>query len=201
MSRRKAVASSAIAVMAALVLSGTRAQAQVAKPFKIKGHGIATTGLPLPGEAPREHWSVGEATHLGRYFGDGTVETFTAVPDFSKGIIAGDFGGGSPYVFDGQGGNRLVTWYGRTDHGASEPGTFTLDILGMLPDGSLIVQAHFIAEFVAQPDESTGTFAGVTGSWIMYADSDPFILGSSDPTPYSWEGEGELTFRRGHGDD
>jgi hypothetical protein len=32
----------------------------------------------------------------------------------------------------------------------------------------------------------------------MYAYSDPFVLGSSDSVDYSWEGEGQLTFRKGN---
>jgi hypothetical protein len=97
-------------------------------------------------------------------------------------------------VFTAANGDQLVSWYSRTDHGASEPGTFELTILGVTDDGALIVQANFISEFVVVPDASTGRFAGVTGSWIMYAQSDPFVLGSEDPANYSWEGEGELTF-------
>jgi hypothetical protein len=143
------------------------------------------------------HWIVGEATHLGRHYGEGRVQTDTAIPDLEKGQITGEFGSGSAFVFVGANGDRLVTWYGRTDHGASEPGTFILTIVGVAPDGNMIVQAQWIAEFVAVPEESTGKFAGVTGSWIMYARSEPFILGSDDPVSYSWEGEGELTFRRG----
>jgi hypothetical protein len=54
-----------------------------------------------------------------------------------------------------------------------------------------------VAEFVAVPSESTRKFAVVTGSWVMYAQSGPFVLGSDDPVFYSWEGEGQLTFRRG----
>jgi hypothetical protein len=100
-------------------------------------------------------------------------------------------------VFTGANGDQLVTWYGRTDHGASQPGTFVLTILNVLPDGSLVVQAAWVAEFVAQPDQSTGKFAGVTGSWIMCAYSEPFVLGSDDPVDYSWEGEGTLTFPQG----
>jgi hypothetical protein len=198
MSRRTAAPSPTVALLAALVFSATAAQAQVTKPFKIKGGGIATTGLPFPGQPPREHTSVGEATHLGRYHGDGTVQTDT-LPDLATGA-PGEFGGGSPYVFvggnDGANGDKLVTWYGRTDHDASQPGSYTIDVLAALPDGTLIVEAFFIAEFVAQPDQSTGKFAGVTGSWIMYAQTAPFVLGASDPVPYTWEGEGTLTFRR-----
>ena len=43
----------------------------------------------------------------------------------------------------------------------------------------------------------TGKFAGVTGSWVMVARSEPFVLGSDDPVAYSWEGQGQLTFRQG----
>lgn len=78
-------------------------------------------------------------------------------------------------------GDRLATYYGRTDFGASEPGTFELTILGVTDDGFLIVEALWIAEFVVQPELCTGRFAGVTGSWIMIATSEPFVLGSSQP--------------------
>ena len=83
-------------------------------------------------------------------------------------------------------------------------GLFAALLLGAAPaspsaarDGALIVEAAWIAEFVAVPEESTGKFAGVTGSWIMYAFSEPFVLGSDDPVDYSWEGEGSLTFQKG----
>jgi hypothetical protein len=187
---------SLVALIAGLGLATAPAHAQVVKPFKITGEGVGPLGLPSPGEEPRPHWIVGEATHLGRHYGEGTVRTDSAVPDPEHGVITGQFGSGSPFVFVGANGDRLVTWYGRTDHGASEPGSFTLTILGVTPDG-LIVEAAWIAEFVAVPEESTGKFAGVTGSWIMYAFSEPFVLGSDDPVVYRWEGEGELTFRRG----
>jgi hypothetical protein len=187
----------AAALLAALALTPAPAGAQVVKPFKIKGEGVGPLGLPLPGQDPRPHWIVGEATHLGRHDGEGTVRTDTAVVDLAAGVITGEFGGGSPFVFIGANGDRLVTWYGRTDHGASEPGSFTLTILGVTPDGDLIVRALWIAEFVAVPEESTGKFAGVTGSWVMLARSKPFVLGSDDPVAYSWAGEGRLTFPRG----
>ena len=96
----------------------------------------------------------------------------------------------------GANGDKLACHYGRTDSGASEPGTFELTIVDVLDDGSLVVEALWIAEFVALPDECTGKFAGVTGSWIMYARSEPFVLGSDDPVYYWWEGEGRLRFAR-----
>ena len=66
--------------------------------------------------------------------------------------------------------------------------------MGVLDDGSLVVEALWVAEFVPVPDQSTGKFAGVTGSWVMYAWSEPFVLGSDDPVSYAWEGQGSLEF-------
>ena len=180
-------------LLAILTLACPEAQAQV-KPFKITGGGVAPDGLPLPGQPGRSHWSVGNASQLGKYAGDGTVKTDSAVYDPSTGTFAGEFGSGSPYNFTAANGDELVCYYGRTDKGADEPGTFELTIVGVSPDGFPIVEALFIAEFVPQPELSTGKFAGVTGSWIMYAWTEPFILGSSDPIEYTWEGTGSLTF-------
>jgi hypothetical protein len=178
------------------VLASNQALAQE-KPFKITGTGVGPEGLPLPGDAPRPHWAIWTATHLGKYYGAGTVETDSANPP-SNGTITGEFGSGSPFMFTGANGDQLVCWYGRTNHGASEPGTFVLTILDVLPDGSLVVEAAWIAQFVAVPEQSTGKFAGVTGSWVMYAYSEPFALTSSDPVGYWWEGEGTLTFKQGN---
>jgi hypothetical protein len=192
-SNRVVVSLTALAVV--LTLACHQVQAQV-KPFKITGAGVAPSGLPLPGQEPRDHWIVGNATHLGRYTGDGTVKTDSAVPDPANGRITGEFGSGSPYVFTAANRDNLVCYYGRTDFGASEPGTFELTILDVLPGGYLVVEANFIAEFVAQPDKCTGKFAGVTGSWVMYATTEPFVLGSEDPIDYSWQGEGSLRFKK-----
>jgi hypothetical protein len=177
----------------ALVLTPSRAAAQ-AQPFTITGNGIGAHGLPLPGEPARPHWAVGTATGLGDYYGHGTVETDSAALQ-PNGTITGEFGSGSPFVFSNPSGDKLVCWYGRTDHGASEPGSFVLTIVGILEDGSLVVEAAWIAQFVAVPYQSTGTFAGVTGSWVMYAYSEPFVLGSNEPVVYWWEGTGTLTFQ------
>jgi hypothetical protein len=141
--------------------------------------------------------NVGHATHLGRYTGEGTVETDSAAFDPVTGKIVGEFGNGSPYVFKGANGEKLVCEYGRTDLGASQPGTFELTILDVLPGDFLVVEALFIAEFVPQPGLCTGKFAGVTDSWIMYAWTEPFVLGSSDPIAYSWAGNGSLNFKKG----
>ena len=164
------------------------------KHFKITGEGVAPLGLPLPGQPARHHTSEGHASHLGEYTGDGTVQTDSAVFNPATGTFTGEFGSGSPYVFTGENGAKLVCEYGRTAFGAKKPGTFELTIVGQTADGHLIVTAHFIAEFVPQSELCTGKFEGVTGSWIMYAWTEPFVLGSSDPINYSWKGEGSLTF-------
>src|SRR5947207_10740015 len=115
-----------VALLASLWAASAPAQAQVVKPFKITGEGVGPSGLPLPDQAPRPHWIVGEATHLGRHYGAGTVRTDSAAFDPHTGQIVGEFGSGSPFELVGANGDRLVTWYGRVDHGASEPGTFEL---------------------------------------------------------------------------
>lgn len=181
---------------AVLVLAVGAVQAQ-SKPFKIVGAGVAPNGLPLPGQEPRTHWSVGAATELGLYFGNGGIRTDSAAPNPATGGIAGEFGSASPYEFANGRGDKLVCYYGRTDHGAQTPGTFEITIVDVLDDGSLVVQAEFVAEFIAQPKLSTGKFAGATGSWIMSAWTAPFVLGSDDPILYAWEGEGTLTFKKG----
>jgi hypothetical protein len=60
--------------------------------------------------------------------------------------------------------------------------------------GAGVYQAFWVAEFVPFLDECTGKFADVRGSWIMYARSAPFVLGSTDPVAYEWHGEGDLDF-------
>ncbi|HEV3235720.1 MAG TPA: hypothetical protein VGZ25_01950 [Gemmataceae bacterium] len=154
----------------------------------------------MPGQDPRPHWIKGEATYLGRHTGLGSVKTDTAVPD-GMGHITGEFGSGSPFIFKKKNGDQLACNYGRADLGAKKPGVFDLTILDVLPDGSLVVEALFIAEFVPQQDLCTGIFEGVTGSWIMIATTEPFVLGSSDPIEYEWHGKGPLELADDDDDD
>ena len=178
------------AVVSTFSLLTYDAEAQV-KPFKINGEGVAPIGLPLPGQDARPHTIVGNATHLGRHRGEGSVKTDTA--DFHvDGRITGEFGSGEPFVFTAANGDFLSCEYGRTEFGASTPGTFELIPVG--PPG--IYTANFIAEFVPVSAACTGKFAGVSGSWVMYAVTEPFVLGSTDPIDYSWEGNGTLTFKK-----
>jgi hypothetical protein len=181
-------------VWVTLKADGLKAEANE-KLFKITGKGVGPEGLPLPGQDPRPHWIKGEATYLGRHVGAGSVKTDTAVPDLATGHITGEFGSGSPFVFKKKNGDQLACNYGRTDLGAKKPGVFDLTILDILPNGSLVVEALFIAEVVPQADLCTGIFEGVTGSWIMIATTEPFVLGSSDPIKYEWHGKGRLSLR------
>lgn len=185
-----------IAFIAVFMMTSVQTEAQVVKPFKITGSGIAPQGLPLPTQSARPHLIVGNATHLGRHEGLGSVKTDTATLDSINGRFTGQFGSGSPFVFVGANRDKLVCHYGRTDFGASQPGSFVLTIVGFTSNNTPIVRAYFIAEFVPLSLQCTGKFEGVTGSWIMYASTQPFILGSSDPIPYVWEGEGKLTFAK-----
>lgn len=164
--------------------------------FQIFGGGYAPKGLPLPGQTPRIHGSTGWGTAgLGSYAGIGQVETLTA--DFhANGDITGDFESPIAYRFIGSNGDVLACYYGNTDFGAKKPGTFELIPVPGFPFGVFV--AHFLAEFVPYQPECTGKFANVSGSWMMYAWTEPFILGSTDPVAYSWHGVGLLTFGHAH---
>ncbi len=173
----------------ALALGQSQAVAQV-KPFKITGEGFAPEGLgppPIFGGGIRPHNIVGNATHLGKHYGAGTEQTDTFEPQ-PNGHITGEFGSGSPFVFTGANGEILSCNYG--SGGGGTPGTYEL-----VPVPGDRYVAFFIAEFVPIGDQCTGKFAGVKGSWIMYAVSEPFLFG--EPFAYSWQGEGSLNFKKG----
>ena len=137
-------------------------QAQVSKAFRITGSGIIPEGVPLPGEPPRAHWIAGNATHLGKHTGNGSVQIANA--DFSDfpNCITGNFGSGVPFEFVGANGNKLVCEYGRDENGEAV-GFFKLTILEINLDGTLLVEADWLAQFVTRGDLSTGKFAGVLG--------------------------------------
>ncbi len=193
--RWQAIVPSVVALIAVLALAPDAAQAQVVKPFKISGSGIGPEGLPGPGDT-RPHWIEGTATHLGRHHGSGEVHTITLEGNIGVGEpLTGKFGSGENFVFVGANGDKLVCRYGKQSEDDPTEGHFTLTPAPEL--GPLGYWALWVAEFIPVPDECTGKFAGVTGGWIMYAQSEPFVLGSTDPAFYSWEGEGTLTFRKG----
>ena len=167
-----------------------QAEAQTVQ-FAINGSGYGPKGLPLPGQPPRLHWATGYGTGLGHYMGVGEVQTDTAT-FHANGDITGQFGSPVAFRFVGSNGDVLACYYGNTDFGASQPGTFEL-----IPVGIGVFIAQFIAEFVPYDPECTGKFAGVSGSWTMFAWTEPFLLGSTEPVAYSWAGYGRLTFGGG----
>jgi hypothetical protein len=60
------------------------------------------------------------------------------------------------------------------------------------------VYVVFTAEFTPVPQDSTGRFANVTGgSFTMVATTEPFVLGSTAPVGYTWQGAGFLEFGTG----
>src|SRR5262249_9854584 len=126
------------------------------------------------------HSIDGTATQLGRHTGQGSFDILSL--DLTT--FEGTFASHDACVFVAANGDELVTYYGRTDKGADDVGTFVITVLGSTSDGNLIVQAEFFAEFVVQP-ESTGRFAGASGSWFMIANTEPFILFTSDPVAYT----------------
>lgn len=184
------------ALLVALLLAGSAAAQTV--PFVISGVGTAPDGLPLPpplgpANSPRPHNIVGLATHLGLHTGEGMVQTDTLDTfDPAAGVITGKFKGN--FTFEKKNGSKLATNYGNTEAGASLPGEYTINIVGVTEGGDFIVTAFFVAEFVVDPAASTGQFAGASGSWVMYAQTGQFVLGSSDPLSYGWVGAGTLTY-------
>jgi hypothetical protein len=189
-SLRTLAAAALVALLGMATLTSAGGKTEVTKPFKITGGGVAPEGLRPPGEVTT-HLIDGNATHLGHHTGVGNFDIFSLAPT-SPTTLEGTFGSHDPCVFVAANGDELVCYYGRTDKGAEAVGTFTLTVVGVTDGGAPIVEALFIAEFVPQP-ESTGRFAGASGSWIMYAQTEPFVLGSDDPVAYAWEGEGTLT--------
>jgi hypothetical protein len=170
--------SSLVSLVAVLVVACPPAHAQV-KPFKVTGGGVASKGLPLAVDVPAPHWAVGQATELGNYVGSGFFEI-----DQFTGPLSGDFSSAVPFVFTAANGDDLAFDYAGTVE------------LFPTPDGRAV--AVFVATFTPALDLCTGRFAKVIGgSFVMTAITEPFVLGSTDPTRYTWSGEGTLEFRKG----
>jgi hypothetical protein len=175
-----------LALAASLAFLSSRAEAQV-KPFKITGGGYAPDGISLiPGDAV-PHSTVGNATELGKYTGEG----FFQILDFT-GPLSAEFSSAPNVTFVAANGDVLAMTYGDTDNGAEQPGEVTL-----VPNADGSFTAHFVAEFNPDLANCTGRFAKLTGgSLIMYAESDPFFILGTSTTPfnYTWHGSGTLTF-------
>jgi hypothetical protein len=182
------------ALVASFALACNTAEAQQTREFEVEGGGTAPKGLPLPGAPPGSHWAKGEGTFLHKYHGEGAVQIN---PDFTvdpkTGNISGTFESAVPFVFTGKDGDKLACTYGDPKFGPQ--GTYELIYLGGKPPGiGGTYQAFFVADFIPYDPDCTGKVKGVTGGWTMYAMTEPFVLGSTDPVEYTWKGEGSLTF-------
>jgi len=170
---------------AALIVSCNTADAQV-KPFKVTGAGIVDY-VPLTPGVPVYHFAIGEATELGKYFGEGQVQL-----EFFTGPTTAAFSSASPFVFAAANGDKLAFTYGDTDNGAQQPGQVELTYAG---DGKFV--ATWLAEFNPLIAECTGRFSSVIGgSFMMLAVTEPFELGATDPVYYEWQGEGWIEFKK-----
>jgi len=175
-----------IALAASLVLTSSRAEAQV-KPLKITGGGPAPDGISLIPGTPAPHSATGNATELGKYTGEG----FFQILDFT-GPLTAEFSSAPNFVFVAANGDQLAMTYGDTNNGAKQPGEVTL-----VPNSDGSLTAYFVAEFNPDLPNCTGRFAKLTGgSLIMYAVSEPFFIVGTSTTPfnYTWEGSGTLTY-------
>jgi hypothetical protein len=177
----------AAVVFLALVCPAVNAQVV---PFKVTGAGSLPAGFsPFGADSP--HSATGNATHLGKYSGNGVGNVLSF--DFETG--SGTFHG--HYTFVAANGDKLACTYGDTDNGAAQVGAFQL-----YPAGEGMVYVVFIAEFNPIPSECTGHFQDVmNGSFIMVATSEPFLLelnedGFTPPFDYTWVGQGWLEFDR-----
>src|SRR5262245_2499041 len=171
------------ALVAVLTLACPRAEAQV-KPFKVTGGGTADY-IPITTNDPVFHDAVGQATELGRYYGDGMVQ----LDQFTSPSTA-EFSSAVPFVFTAANGDKLAFTYGDTDNGAQQPGQVELIYVG---GGEFITV--WVAEFNPVLSECTGRFKKIIGgSFIMVAMTEPFVLGAKDPVGYTWEGKGWLEF-------
>lgn len=110
----------ALVVAAVLVAAASgKAHAQV-KPFKVTGGGVVDY-VPVQVGVPVFHWAIGEATELGRYYGEGKVQL-----DQFTGPATAEFSSAVPFVFTAANGDKLAFTYGDTDNGAEQPGQVTL---------------------------------------------------------------------------
>jgi hypothetical protein len=173
----------------ALALVSSTANAQL-KPFKVSGGGPAPIGLSIFGfDSP--HSATGNATHLGKYSGDGIANVLSIDLLSGSGTFKGTF------TFTAANGDKLACTYGDTANGAEQDGAYQLYDVG---GGN--IRVVFIAEFNPVPALCTGKFKKVSdGSFLMIAVTEPFPLqhdelGFTPAFNYAWEGEGWLEFAK-----
>ena len=192
-----AVALTTLVVFVAVACSTAAADV---KDFKITGGGLVDF-VPLPGQDSQYHFAVGEATHVGRYFGEGYFHSIRFLSETTVLFKSSDDAGNdAPFVITAADGSKLALNYGHTllPEATERGGIVEVFIVGGTPEAP-IVFAVFLAEFTPQLDACTGRFKKVIGgSFIMLAISEEFVLGSKEPKVwYDWDGVGTIEFRDG----
>ena len=187
--RPKFVVASLLALSLVLTLGSREADAQV-KPFKVVGAGIAAKGLPTAVNVAAPHWAIGVANETGKYYAAGNFQLMQFT-----GPTTANFSSAPDVVFVAANGDNLAFTYGVVSNGAKQPGQVTLTPVGMTPQGGPIFTARFVAEFNPLLAKCTGRFAKVTGgSFIMIAQTEPFVWGATDPVGYKWQGSGSIVY-------
>jgi hypothetical protein len=162
-----------------------------AQAFAITGGGPAPQGVALAPDVLVPHTATGVASFLGSYAGSGTFEQ-EALSISPTGDVTANFQGS--FTFVAANGDKLVTHYGTG---------FTGKLTGHLSaDGTAVVGVQFDAIFTIDGAQSTGRFAGASGSWRMIAHADSISLvsmvpGYTAPFDYTWTGGGTIVFAHG----
>ena len=162
-----------------------------ARPFAITGGGPAPQGIALAPDVLVPHTATGVASFLGAYTGSGTFEQEDLIIS-PTGAVTANFQGS--FTFVAANGDKLVTHYGAG---------FTGKLTGHLSaDGTTLLGVQFDAVFTIDGAQSTGQFAGASGSWRMIAHADSISLASmvpgyTAPFNYTWTGGGTIVFAHG----
>ncbi len=163
-----------------------------ALPFAITGGGPAPQGVALAPNVSVPHYATGVASFLGSYTGSGMFEHDPLVIDPVTGAVTANFQG--TFTFVAANGDKLVTHYGTG---------YTGKMTGQLSaDGTTLTGVQFDAVFTIDGAQSTGQFAGASGSWRMIAHADSISLvsmvaGYTAPFDYTWTGGGTIVFAHG----
>jgi hypothetical protein len=161
---------------------------QKALPFAITGGGPAPQGIALAPDVLVPHTATGVASFLGAYTGSGTFEQQN-LQISPTGAVTADFQGS--FTFVAANGDKLVTTYG-----AGFTGKVTAQLSA---DGTTLLGVQFDAVFTIDGAQSTGQFAGASGSFRMIANADSISLASmvqgyTAPFDYTWTGGGTIVF-------
>jgi len=168
-----------VVLLAVFVTASNTAEAQKLKPFKVSGSGFVDF-FPLSVGPTANHTSEGVATQLGAYHLSAAAVQLDSEFVFDEfGVGTADFSSAVDPVFVAANGDQLTLHYEGFVTAIPQP------------DGTY--RSFWVADFTPVPAGNTGQFEKVTGgSFVMYAESEPFIPGVSTDIYYEWEGDGFL---------